>query len=1306
MHTEGKIIGIDFGTTNSVVAIIEGNEPTIIPSAEGENRTPSIVAFLENGEVLVGEKARRQAVTNPKRTISSVKRLLGRSFEDLDEAGDVFPFELVNHDDQLLIDIGGMGYRPEHIGAMIFKQIRENASEYCGEEVKKAVVTVPAYFDDMQRNSVIESARLAGLEVLRLINEPTAAAMAYGLGRTGEVEETIAIFDFGGGTFDITLLEIVTKTFEVLTSTGDSHLGGDDIDNLLVNMIVEEFYRTHQLDMSGDPTTLRRLKEVCEKAKCDLSTATTARISLPFFAQKDGQPIHLERNITRAEFESMIEPIVNRTIRCCRRALEDAGLNKRDISKVVLVGGSTRIPLVQDAVEDFFGMAPFKGVNPDEVVALGAAAQAGIFQGNIQEVVLLDVTPHSLGIEVKDDKMSKIIEKNSTIPIKAAKTFTTTEPNQTFVNIHILQGESDNATENRSLGKFILSDIPAAPQGVARIRVMFFINADGVMEISASDLGSGIEKKLTVLHSSLTEEERKTRKRKRNRGTQQQSAARRGSLSRRAGAAGSRASDSSQPGGAPAGVPLAPKPADAPAAKGGAMQPVQASPASVPPAPKVASTPPAMPPAVPAAAASAEGASFAMLSDSKAEAKVPPAAAEVQRSAQRSTTPQGAMPSPVDYGAMPTMYSGPSPQSPPQPTVRSFAPVTPLAVKLPGQASETVADFHNMPTQLPVRGMQPPGDIHAMPTSLPIHDPIITPPEGLNLPVGAAETRYMPLSNAPTPRPASNLSDATPPVNLPQAYYTAIENLDKDPDSAQSQRAFVNALKALQGLTQEQQGSFDVQAAIARVTAGMGQLEELRSMLRNMQEHHLPRHKDEIASLYELAMKRFVTSASFRRDRGLFREATGDLAGACDDIEQASRQEPADQDGETLERLYKARMAAKEDPAAMFKLVKIYLKTNRMDEAVAILQELQRYDAYETRAVKILGLCHWQQNLHYLAWQKFKQLKANDEVKDILYRLAGDMERTDQLQHAIAVYEHLAEADPNYRDTGAKLKKLQFRVKLQAGEDDSQKFQQVLKDSRFTIVEEINRGSMGIIYKAKDKILDEIVALKVLNDFLCQDPMAVERFKREARAAKKLSHPYIVRIHDMFETGNKKFISMEYIEGTDLKRLQAERTSFTEEMILYYSLQICDAIGYAHRLGIVHRDIKPANIMVTKQNSIKITDFGIAKILKGDDGTKSGTAVIGTPLYMAPEQITGAGVDARSDIYALGIVLYELSSGNPPFYLGNIEYHHIHTAPPPLPDRISPALKKITLKCIEKEAEKRYQSVEEMLEDIKALRKG
>jgi len=517
MHEDARIIGIDLGTTNSVVAIIEGDEPVVIPNQEGSNKTPSVVAFLDDNECIVGEIARRQAATNPLRTISSIKRIMGMDFEQAEERGGQLPFNIVDHEGKLLIDINGFGYSPEQISALVLKKLKESAEAYLGQEVRQAVITVPANFDDSQRTATMEAARLAGLEVLRLLNEPTAAALAYGIGKSTSEDEVIAVYDFGGGTFDVTILEISDKTFEVLCSTGDTQLGGDDLDNVIVHLIVEEFEEQHGVDLTKDPVTLRRLKEVAEKAKCELSTTSSTMITLPFIAYRNSQPLHLERQISRAEFEELIDSFVTRTIRCCKRAIEDAHISKKDVDKVILVGGSTRIPLVQDAVEDFFGLQPFKGINPDEVVALGAATQAGVFSGNIQEVTLLDVSPHSLGIEVKDGKFSRIIEKNATIPIKAAKNFTTTEEAQTFVNVHILQGESAEASENRSLGKFTLADIPAAPKGSARIRVTFFVNADGVMEISAEELASGAAKTLKIVHSELDEAEKKSRKKARAR---------------------------------------------------------------------------------------------------------------------------------------------------------------------------------------------------------------------------------------------------------------------------------------------------------------------------------------------------------------------------------------------------------------------------------------------------------------------------------------------------------------------------------------------------------------------------------------------------------------------------------------------------------------------------------------------------------------------------------------------------------------------------------------------------------------------
>ncbi|MDK2971435.1 MAG: molecular chaperone DnaK [Candidatus Sumerlaeota bacterium] len=1214
MANEDRIIGIDLGTTNSVVAICMGSEPEVIPTPEGSNKTPSIVAFLENGEVVVGEIARRQAATNPKRTISSVKRLMGQSLEDVEEHGTLFPFQLVEHDDELLIDIDGMGYRPEQISALVLKKLKESAEEYLGDELTKAVITVPAYFDDIQRQATIDAAQMAGLEVLRLINEPTAAAMAYGMGQGQDTEEIIAVYDFGGGTFDISILEITGRTFEVLTSTGDSRLGGDDLDNAIVNLIVDEFQEEHGIDLMQDPVTLRRLKEVAERAKCELSMTQKTAIALPFITYKDGQPLHLDRMLSRRDFEALIEDFVRRTIRCCKRALEEANLRKSDINRVIMVGGTTRIPMVEESVEEFFDQAVFKGVNPDEVVALGAATQAGVFGGHVQEVVLLDVTPHSLGIEVEGGKFVEIIEKNSTIPIKAAKTFTTTEDDQEFVRIHVLQGESKETAENRSLGKFSLSGMPpGAPAGVPRVRVTFFINADGVVEISAEEMNSGKSEAMTIVHSNLTDDEKQKRSRRRSRARKGSSGTRRASTARRKSNRAVGADDSGVRG-------------EKPFTKGTALRGKKAQPE--------AALPPSVPPAPPAREpdeTAPDHQQFAVLGDTQ------PSPTE---RGHRSREAVGHSLAPVDYSKTPPTYSHMSSgqvRQIPDPPPAENEPIVPDSPGGPERVPETIR-----------------------------------------------ETDY--------------LRDGSLPEDLVEARDLAEQGRD---DKA-AQEIYAKAVNRLKEAPFDTDKSFATAKARVLICTMAGMLEEARAGLATLREGHLAENGETILALHDKVLERFG-APSVLRDRGLARRALGMLAEACADIEQATRQEPLASDRDLLSEMYRQRSEEHEDPQAMFKLVKLLLKKNEVDEAIEVLQILKGHEAYEQRALKVLGLCHWQKNLHFLAWQSFKVLPVDDDMKDILYRLAGDMESSDQLKNAVSVLEHLVASAPTYLDTEARLRKLNYRLKLQREEELSHRDVPVLsRESRFTILEEINRGSMGIIYKAKDKTLNEILALKVLNDYLCSDPAAVERFKAEARAAKRLSHPYIVRIHDLFEFDSKRFISMEYIEGVDLKRMISERTRFTEEQIIYYFIQICDALSYAHQLGIVHRDIKPANIMITDKNNVKITDFGIAKILLGEDATKSGTAVIGTPLYMAPEQIIGERVDGRTDIYALGIMMYEMVSGNPPFYLGNIEYHHIHTAPPELPERVSPKLAKIIVKMIAKKPEDRYQSVDEILAEVRS----
>lgn len=1279
MQEESRIVGIDLGTTNSVLAIMEGSEPLVVPNQEGANKTPSVVAFLDDNECIVGEIARRQAATNPERTISSIKRLMGADYEEVEARSERFPFKIVDYEDRVLIDINGLGYSPEQISALVLKKLKESAENYLGEEVKQAVITVPANFDDRQRSATIEAARLAGLEVLRLLNEPTAAALAYGLGRESDDEEVIAVYDFGGGTFDITVLEVTGKTFEVLTTTGDASLGGDDLDNEIVNMIVAEFEEEHGVDLTEDPVTLRRLKEVAEKAKCELSTATQTMIALPFIAYRDGQPLHLERQLLRDEFEELIEPYVNRTIRCCKRALEEAGLSKSDLHKVILVGGSTRIPLVQDLVDDFFGLQPFKGINPDEVVALGAATQAGVFSGNIEEVTLLDVAPHSLGIEVKDGKFSRIIEKNATIPIKAAKNFTTTEDNQTFVNIHILQGESSEAAENRSLGKFILSDIPSQQKGVPRVRVTFFMNADGVMEISAEELSSSVSKSLTIVHSDLDESEKKQRRKARQK--------RRGGRSGRSRAgAGGRSSGSSSSSRGRYSVDTTGEPLELGTGSGAG----HSSDSSVVRRKSDSDI-------------HASEENFAMLGDttpglvptSHLHQRPSREAIDLQRTSGHQPTPATGSAFDVHDDSSVDIRTRQESGSGSYPAPKRYGAAAPMNENLlsPEPAEQAMEE-------IPVPPDEPPIDEA---------ETTLEPPEGL--PVGPGQRSDTVAMTPDTPQdPTGRKQDTTTSedfptligsqligeeIELPGIVDSALELAVDGDESADAMDMYGKAMQLLNRQTWTADERYGVLRARTLLQMMLGQLDEMRASLQALAESaEGSQHKDVLA-IFDRSMRRFAMPVELRRDRARIREKMGDLEGACEDLEYASKMEPQDGDMETLENLYRARIDRNKDSAARFKLVKVYLKTNRVDDAIEILQELQHEQNYETRALKILGLCHWQKNLHFLAWQKFKHLRLNDEICDILYRLGSDMETTGQLNNALVVYEHIAEEKEEYRDVIAKIKKLRYRIKIQQ-EEAEQSRASVLSDPRFVIIEEINRGSMGIIYKARDKTLEEVVALKVLNDYLCADPSAVERFKREARAAKKLSHPYIVRIHDMFESNTKRFISMEYIQGTDMKRKLAEGHKFREDELTFYFMQICDALSYAHKLNIIHRDIKPANVMITNENHVKVTDFGIAKILKGDDSTKSGTAVIGTPLYMAPEQITGEGVDARTDIYSLGIMMYELVSGHPPFYLGNIEYHHIHTAPPPLPDHVSNKMGSIIMKCVEKNPANRFQHVDEI----------
>ena len=504
-----KIIGIDLGTTNSCVSVLEGNEPVVITNSEGRRTTPSIVAFLDggNGERKVGDPAKRQAITNPQNTIASIKRFMGETFDNVKNETGRVAYNVINEGGTPRVKVGDRNYTPQEVSAMVLQKMKKTAEDFLGTEVTRAVVTVPAYFNDSQRQATKEAGEIAGLKVERIINEPTAAALAYGLDKTDK-EMKIAVYDLGGGTFDISILELGDGVFEVKSTNGDTHLGGDDFDQVLIDWMAEEFMAEESMDLRKDPMALQRLKEAAEKAKIELSSSSEADVNLPYVTVVDNVPKHLVRKLSRAKFEQLAAELIQRTLEPCKKALKDANMTSNDIDEVILVGGSTRIPAIQSLVTEFFGKAPSKGVNPDEVVAIGAAIQGGVLTGEVKDILLLDVTPLSLGIETMGNVFTKMIESNTTIPTKKQETFSTAQENQPQVEIHVLQGERPMAKDNKTIGKFILDGLPPAPRGVPQIEVTFDIDANGILNVSAKDKATGKEQKIRIEASSgLSQEE-------------------------------------------------------------------------------------------------------------------------------------------------------------------------------------------------------------------------------------------------------------------------------------------------------------------------------------------------------------------------------------------------------------------------------------------------------------------------------------------------------------------------------------------------------------------------------------------------------------------------------------------------------------------------------------------------------------------------------------------------------------------------------------------------------------------------------
>ncbi len=1114
MSVKDIILGIDLGTTFSVIAKLEGGEPSVIPNREGKNKTPSVVAFKSRDEILVGEIAKRQSATNPKNTIFSVKRLIGKKYKEIEKEKNLFPYKIIpSPTGEILIETDYGRYTPEEISSFILKKLKEDAEIFLGTQVKKVVITVPAYFNNNQREKTKIAAELAGLEVVRLLNEPTAASLAYGKG--SEKEEIIAVYDFGGGTFDITFLRVSDEICEVISTAGDTYLGGDDIDNAIVNLIIEDFKKQHDFDLSRDPVSIVRLKEAAEEAKCELSQMHETEINVPFIAAKNGQPLHLTYHLTREKLNELIEPFVNRTIQICKKALKDGNIKINQISKIVLAGGSTRIPLVVEKIKQNFNCPIFRGINPDEVVAYGAAMQGGIIDGSLTEVLLIDVTPISLGVETANDRFSVIIEKNATIPTTRSKIFTTTKNNQAIVPIHILQGESPKASENISLGYYYLTGIPPAKKGTPRIEVRFSINADGILEVLAVEKKS--QKTLKVTLSPTLEDFLEYKKK----ATQ---------ISKRE-------------------------------------------------------------------------------EEKKKEKEKEEKIVKSKTKSKKETTHQKT------------------------------------------------------------------------------EDKVKEEKESL---IQKEKSEYTTVEKAL--QALNNKEASIENTEIKSLYDRAIERLE-DKGKKEGEVKLSDEKKLVQ------------------LYIAVGEFGKARNLLIDI----LTKDQKSISFVREkydeIENKATSLPSEFFIEKAIICKTSGDIDEAIKYMEKAFSMTKEESIVDEIIDIYKEKLSLQpEDSYSALRLGELYALKKQYNKAIKYLQKAVLNPEYKQEAAKLLGISLFKKKLYYLALQQFKKCDTKDEeVKEYLYKLMEKFEKEKQYGNAIYAAEEIIAVDITYKNIMqkyAELKRLYDRFmikqnsKIGAFEKEINiKSKEDRKKQRYINLEEINRGSMGVIYKAYDTELEEEVVLKIISEVFSEDPNAIRRFKREAKAARKLSHPNIVRIFDIGEINGKKFISMEYLKGKDLKRIIRTYGRLDEKRMIYIIKQLCFALDYAHKKGVIHRDIKPANIIITEDDIVKVSDFGIAKILKeATEVTKIGE-IVGTPLYMAPEQIKGEKIDARADIYALGVLMYEMITGKPPFIEGDIAYHHLNTPPKP-PKYCHPKLQRIILKCLKKDPQERYSSVKELLDDI------